>query len=86
MSENSRGLLQNDELPVDIFSIVRALLKDWWMILTAGLVGVICAFILADAAYTPVYTSSMTFLPEVRPVICQICLKPVVWQRPSVRF
>lgn len=66
MSENSRGLLQNDELPVDIFSIVRALLKDWWMILTAGLVGVICAFILADAAYTPVYTSSMTFLVSSR--------------------
>lgn len=66
MSENSRGLIQNDELPVDIFSIIRALLKDWWMILTAGLVGVICAFILADAAYTPVYTSSMTFLVSSR--------------------
>lgn len=66
MSENSKGLLRNDELPIDIFSIIRALLKDWWMILTAGLVGVICAFILADTAYTPVYTSSMTFLVSSR--------------------
>lgn len=62
MSENSKELLQNDELRLDLYSIIRALLKDWWMILTAGLVGIFCAYLMAGMAYTPVYTSSMTFI------------------------
>lgn len=62
MSENSRELLQNDELQLDIFSILRALIKDFWMILTAGMVGIFCAYIMAGTAYEPVYTSSMTFI------------------------
>lgn len=62
MAENSRELLQNDELGLDLYSTVRALLKDWWMILTAGLAGVFCAYLVAGTAYTPVYTSSMTFI------------------------
>lgn len=62
MSENSREVWQNDELPVDLYSIIRALLKDWWMILTAGLIGIFCAYLVADMAYTPEYTSSMTFI------------------------
>ena len=43
MSENSKELLQRDELQLDLFSMIRALIKDWWMILTAGLVGIIIA-------------------------------------------
>lgn len=62
MSENSKETLQNEEWSLDIYSMIRALLKDWWMILTAGLVGIFCAYIMASAAYTPVYTSSMTFI------------------------
>ena len=53
---------EKHELPLDIYSIIRALLKDWWMILTAGLVGLIIAYIMAGTAYTPSYTSSMTFI------------------------
>lgn len=62
MAANGRDLLQNDELRLDLYSIIRALLKDWWMILTAGLVGIFCAYLMAGMAYTPVYTSSMTFI------------------------
>lgn len=62
MSENSKELLQNEEWSLDIYSIIRALLKDWWMIVTAGLVGIFCAYIMASVAYTPIYTSSMTFI------------------------
>ncbi|MBR5489538.1 MAG: hypothetical protein IKV72_07500, partial [Firmicutes bacterium] len=62
MRESSNSTLQNNELPLDIYSIIRALLKDWWMILTAGLVGAMIAFVMVGSAYTPTYTSSMTFI------------------------
>lgn len=62
MQESSKNTLQNNELPLDIYSILRALVKDWWMILTAGLVGAIIAYMMVGSAYTPTYTSSMTFI------------------------
>lgn len=62
MQENSKNVVSNYELPLDIYSMIRALLKDWWMIITAGLVGLIIAYIMAGVAYTPSYTSSMTFI------------------------
>lgn len=62
MQEISKSTLQNKELPLDIYSILRALVKDWWMILTAGLIGAMIAYIMVGSAYTPTYTSSMTFI------------------------
>lgn len=62
MSDSSRETLQSDELRLDFYSIIRALLKDWWMIVTAGLVGIFCAYIMAGTAYVPVYTTNMTFI------------------------
>ena len=62
MQESSRSTLQNNELPLDIYSILRALVKDWWMILTAGLIGAMIAYMMVGSAYTPTYTSSMTFI------------------------
>lgn len=62
MADSSREALQSDELQLDLYSIIRALLKDWWMILTAGMVGIFCAYIMAGTAYVPVYTTSMTFI------------------------
>ena len=62
MQESSKNTLQNNELPLDIYSILRALVKDWWMILTAGLIGAMIAYIMVGSAYTPTYTSSMTFI------------------------
>lgn len=62
MQENSKNLLQNNENPIDIYSILRALIKDWWMILTAGLLGAMIAYVMVGSAYIPSYTSSMTFI------------------------
>lgn len=62
MQGNSKQTLQSSELPLDIYSILRALVKDWWMILTAGIVGAMIAYIMVGSAYTPSYTSSMTFI------------------------
>ena len=62
MQENSKNVLQNSENPIDIYSILRALVKDWWMILTAGILGAMIAYVMVGSAYTPSYTSSMTFI------------------------
>lgn len=62
MQENSKTTLQHNENPVDIYSILRALIKDWWMILTAGILGAMIAYVMVGSAYTPSYTSSMTFI------------------------
>ena len=62
MQENSKNTLQNSEMPLDIYSLLRALVKDWWMILTAGLIGAMIAYMMVGSAYTPSYTSSMTFI------------------------
>ena len=62
MQENSQTIMQNNELPLDVYSIIRALVKDWWMILTAGLLGAMLAYFMVGSAYTPTYTSSMTFI------------------------
>lgn len=62
MQESNKNGLQNSELPLDIYSILRAWVKDWWMILTAGLLGAIIAYVMVVYAYTPVYQSNMTFI------------------------
>lgn len=62
MQGNSKNTLQNSENPIDIYSILRALVKDWWMILTAGILGAMIAYVMVGSAYTPSYTSSMTFI------------------------
>ncbi len=60
--ENSKNLTQKEEMDLDFYSLIRAILKDWLMILTAGLLGIIVAFFMAEMAYTPRYTTSMTFI------------------------
>ena len=62
MQENKNSTLPNNELPLDIYSILRALVREWWMIITAGFVGAMLAYMLVAYTYTPTYTSSMTFI------------------------
>lgn len=62
MQENKNSTLQNNELPLDVYSILRTLVREWWMIITAGLVGAMLAYMLIAYTYTPTYTSSMTFI------------------------
>ena len=62
MQESNQAKGYSSEISLDIYSILRALIKDWWMILTAAVVGAMIAYIMANSAYTPTYTSSMTFI------------------------
>ena len=62
MQESSNTTFMENELPLDVFSILRAWVKDWWMILSAGLVGALIAYMMVGSAYTPTYTSTMTFI------------------------
>lgn len=56
----------SENLGLDLFSIIRDVLHDWWMILTAGMAGVMCAYIVLGAGYHPQYTSSTTLIVSAR--------------------
>ena len=62
MQEDKKNIIHNNDLPLDVYSIIRALLKDWWMIITAGIVGMLLAYLASGIRYAPMYTSSMTFI------------------------
>ena len=66
MQENRKSTLQNSELPLDIFSMLRMMVANWWMILTAGLIGAMIAYMMVGSAYTPSYTSNMTFIVSAK--------------------
>lgn len=51
---------------LDLPSILRDLLGNWWMILTAGLAGMMAAWLALELVYTPVYTSTATLLVSAR--------------------
>lgn len=56
----------SEDLSLDIYSIIRDVLHDWWMVVTAGFVAVMCAYIVLGSGYTPQYTSSATFIVSAR--------------------
>lgn len=60
--ENKNNLTYREELDLDIYSLIRAVLRDWLMVITAGILGVTIAYFMAETAYTPEYTTSMTFI------------------------
>lgn len=53
---------QSDEIEIDIFDIIRDVLKDWWLIIITGLAVAMCAYIFANITYNPVYTTNATFV------------------------
>lgn len=53
-------------LGLDISSIIRDVCKDWWMVVTAGIVAMMCAYMLVHITYVPTYTSSATFMVSAR--------------------
>lgn len=65
-SSHQTTVQQNPQLQmpssVDVFSVLRDLLHDWWMILTAGLAAVMVAWMFLQLVYVPVYTSSATLI------------------------
>ncbi len=52
---------QNDELRLDLYDVMRDLLKDWWLILIFGLTVAMCSCIVADVIYNPAYAARATF-------------------------
>lgn len=56
----------SEDMPLDIYSIIRDILHDWWMVLTAGLVAMMCVYIVLGSGYTPQYTSSATFIVSAK--------------------
>lgn len=60
MSEISMNV-HNDELRLDLYDIIRDLLKDWWLILVFGLTVALCSYIATDLVYTPAYVARATF-------------------------
>lgn len=53
--------VQTDELRVDIYDVLRDLLRDWWFILLFGLTVALCTDIVSDVIYDPSYSVSTTF-------------------------
>ncbi len=53
--------IQSEELQIDLFDILRDLLKDWWMILLMGLACAMCTYIISDMTYKPAYSCNATF-------------------------
>lgn len=53
---------QVDELEIDIFDIIRDILKDWWLLFLMGVVAAMGAYIVTNVAYKPAYTASTTFV------------------------
>ena len=53
---------QTEELQIDIFDILRDILKDWWLILIIGLAAAMGSYIVANSLYRPSYTATATFV------------------------
>ncbi|MBR4889281.1 MAG: P-loop NTPase, partial [Clostridia bacterium] len=53
---------KNEEHALDIFSILRDVLRSWLLILMAGIVAAMGMFVYATETYHPVYTSRITFV------------------------
>lgn len=50
------------ELEIDISDVLRDILKDWWLILMMGLTAAMCAYIIVNVTYKPVYSVRSTFV------------------------
>jgi capsular polysaccharide biosynthesis protein len=53
--------VHNDELQIDIFDVVKDIIKDWWLILVFGISAALCALVISDVLYTPSYAARATF-------------------------
>ncbi|MGM9594273.1 MAG: YveK family protein, partial [Candidatus Onthomonas sp.] len=51
---------------LDLPSLFRDLIRHWWMILSAGLVGMMGAYLALHLLFVPVYTSSATLIVSAR--------------------
>ena len=50
----------------EIYSIVRDVLKEWWVVLCIAISAAFLSYIASSATYQPVYTSSTTFVVSAK--------------------
>lgn len=53
---------RTDEIKIDVFDIIRDLIKDCWLIVLVGIAAAMISYIIADELYVPEYTTSATFV------------------------
>ncbi len=53
---------QTDEIHIDIFNIIRDLIKDGWLILLTGLIAALCSYVITDIIYQPVFLADATLV------------------------
>ena len=53
---------QMRDIKIDIYDVMRDLIKDWWLIILIGISTAMCAYIAANLIYEPTYATSATFV------------------------
>lgn len=66
MPETTKSNAPTKQSSIDVFSILRDILKDWWLILVAGLIAAMGSYIVASERYEPVYTTGTTFVVSAK--------------------
>ena len=47
---------------IDVYSILRDILRNWWVIVLAGCIGVMATYTVIRESYRPMYTSSAVYV------------------------
>lgn len=67
MQENNENQVEQMELiPVNVSIILRDVLKRWYLIVVAALLAGMIAYTASDLLYTPVYSTTTTFVVSVQ--------------------
>lgn len=61
MSEKVDKDYLDNSVKIDINSVIRDLLRDFWLIIIIGLATAMCTYIIVDCVHKPSYSSSATF-------------------------
>ena len=67
MAENKETQAgQASQLSLDLVTIVRDILKRWYLIVTAALIAGMAAYVLSGILYVPTYQTTTTFVVSAR--------------------
>ena len=67
MKENNENQVEQMELiPINVSIILRDVLKRWYLIVVAALLAGMIAYTASDLLYTPVYSTTTTFVVSVQ--------------------
>lgn len=57
---------EKERYTVEPYSLIRDLIRNVWVIILAGLIGAMGVFIINNNTYTPMYTSTVTLIANVK--------------------